>query len=216
MVQSLKMTIAPFADQREPGQGEGDRLLWQSGARLGMPMRKRVGVQLAGQRKVEPEIIKDVGVAPADQVVFLPVGQSRRTTTRQLIRAGGRTEAVKRRHTTRGDIVQGFCFTERTQRQKTAQPLDQQSIRRHGRQQHGQGAYGLLQTFQRFSVSEPERRFDRAMKPVFARCHSDVIKPCNGELTDGMSVTQIPAKPFGSEICKPVLIGHGIKSKASI
>ena len=210
MIQSLEMTVVPFADQRELGEGKGDGLIWQPGACLGPPMRKRVGVQFAGQREMEPEILQHIGIAPADQVVFLPVGQSRRTTTRQLIRAGGRAEAVKRRHTTRGDIVQGFRFTERTQRQKTAQPFDLQALCRRGRQQCGQGAYGLLQTFQRFSVSEPERRFDRAMKPVFARCHSDVIKPCNEELPDGASVTQIPSKPFGPEICQPVLIGDGV------
>ncbi len=216
MVQGLKMTIAPFADQRELGQGKWNRLHRQSGACLGLPLRKRVGVQFAGQREVEPKIIKDVRVTPADQVAFLPLGQARRTTTRQLIRSGGRTEAVKRGHTARGDIVQGFVLTDRTKRQKAAQPLDPQALRRHGRQQGSQGPDGLLQTLQRFSASEPERRLDCAMKPVFARCHSDVIKPCNGEMIDGMSVTQIPAKPFGPEICKPALIGHGIKSKASI
>ena len=210
MIQGLEMTVVPFADQRELGEGKGDGLIWQPGACLGPPMRKRVGVQFAGQREMEPEILQHIGIAPADQVVFLPVGQARRTATREFLSTGRRAETIKRRHTSRGNIMQRFSVTDRTQCQKAAQTLDPQAIRRRSRQHSGQGTGSPFQSLQRLSVSKAEWRFDRTMKPVFARCHSDVIKPCNEELPDGASVTQIPSKPFGPEICQPVLIGDGV------
>lgn len=104
------------------------------------------------------------------------------------------------------------------QSQKPAQTLERQTIAPHGRKLRGECGQIGLQRLPRRTLREAERRFDRAVEPVFSGRGGDLVgrrrQVRNLYTSHRLTLKRIPAKPPRGEGPQRPLKGRIINRKS--
>lgn len=215
-MEHLKVSIFPLTTQGDLVKNERRGQLGQKFLHSPGPRGNLCCGQLPRKCQVKPEFFHHIGIAPLYQQGVLPRCQAGFATARQLCVAGGRAETVKRTDAGRCHPLQGFCVTVGCQRQESAQRGQRQTITDGRRKRRRQFRDRLFKICDGASLLEPEGRLQRAMKPVFARCHCNVTQIGQVGLTRRLTVHNIPPEPRCPEIGQRPCRRHIINCKSRV
>ncbi len=199
-MEHLEVSIFPLTTQGDLVKNE---LRGQGGQRFPHsvgPCGKLWLGQLPRKCQVKAEFFHHIGIAPLHEQGILPRCEAGCATARQLCVAGRCAKIVKRADAGRCHPLQGFCVTLRCKGQKPAKRGQRQTIADGRRKRRRQFRDRLFKISDSTAILEPEGRLQRAMKPVFARCHCNVTQIGQIGLTCQLTVHNIPPEPRRPEI----------------
>lgn len=182
----------------------------------GRPSGDGILRQPRGQGHVESKFLHHVRVAPLREQRLLLRVQTGLATACDLCRARRGAKPVKRPHTGTANPAQPLYIPSRRQRQKTTQCGQFQSVASGRREADCKGRCGGFQCLNVLPLRQTKWRLQRRMKPVFARCHRDVIQIRHIWLKRFTATQNIPAKPRRSEIGQRPVRRHIVNCKSRV
>lgn len=206
----LKEAVRPLADKGDPvdhkrrGQG-GQRAL-----QMILRQTQLVIVQRSCQRYVKPELIQDIGIAPAQQVRVLAGRQPRGATAGNLCVDGGRTKHVETLHAICRQRGQLRLIAHRDQCKEAAQTIQSQSIQADAGLRLGELRNCRVKVARAMFVCQREGRLEGGMQTIFARGLRHGGDARHVRLRHGTTCSHIPAQPSRSGGGKGLHAGHEI------
>lgn len=155
--------------------------------------------QPARECQMEAKLLHYVGIAPFHQKPLLSCVQTGVAAAGKFRLGSRSTKAVQHTNASRSHPVQSVQVTVRDQRQKPAKRRQFQSVANGGGESYGKFGYSCLQCFHTMPTGQTERRLQRAMKPVFLRCHRNVMQTGQIGLRRFATPHDIPTEPRRAE-----------------
>ena len=199
-MQHLETPVIPLAAQSDLVKDKGLGKIGQMPIQLRDPMGDIILGQSPRQGQVKAELFQDIRVAPVKQQSLLPRAQARATTARKLVLASGGAKPVEIADTSLRNPLQILRIALRDQGQKPSQTRQIQPRADRRGKPVGQRRNGGLQFLGRAPFRQTEWRLQRAMEPVFARCHGDVTQTMQKGLIRLAARHHIPSEPRRPEI----------------
>jgi hypothetical protein len=142
--------------------------------------------------------------------------QANFAATRKFCPASRGTEPIKFAHTVFSNPVHSLHIALRNQRQKTGQSRQCKSATCSRREAGSKVRSGSFQGLQILPISQTEWRFQSRVKPLFTRCHSDVIQ--TGYITwgRGAATRHIPTEPGRAKISQGPFRRHIVNCKSRV
>lgn len=193
--------VLPHQRDRIDHQGVGNDVFQMWVEHFDQP-QCRVLRQRTAQRQVEMEVVKDKRIAPIAHLLFLTGSQRRFAAARHVFVRQRRAEGIKRLDRRCGELKQRGGLGLRAQGHKATVITQRERANAEGRLPCRKVRGGILQSRQITSFGEVERRFQRAMKPVFARRLRDLshVNAAYRGVIDSTASSAVPAKPTRSEV----------------
>ena len=199
-MQHLEAPVIPLAAQSDLVKDKGLGQIGQMPIQLRDPMGDIILRQSPRQGQVKAELFQDIRVAPVKQQSLLPRAQARATTARKLVLARGGAKPVEIADTSLRNPLQILRIALRDQGQKPSQTRQIQPLALRRGKPFRQRRNGGLQFLGRAPFRQTKWRLQRAMEPVFARCHGDVTQTMQKELIRLAARHHIPSEPRRPEI----------------
>ena len=151
--------------------------------------------QRSRQGQVEPKFFHDVGIAPLHQQCVLPRAQPGRATARQFRCIGRSPKCIEFGNASLRNSLDGLRSAQWGQRQKPTLGYQFHRIAHRRGKRCRKVRCLFFQISEHARVDQPKRRFQRAVEPIFARCHRDVTQTGHILLAHLMAMHKIPTEP---------------------
>ena len=195
------LNVLPYQRDRIDHKGVGNDVFQMWVEHFDQPQCRDLR-QRTAQRQVKAEVVKDKRIAPIAHLLFLTGSQRRFAAASHVLVRQRCAERIKRLDRRGGAIQQCGGLGLRAQGHKATVITQRERANAKGRLACSKVRSGILQSRQITSFGEVERRFQRAMKPVFARRLRDLshVNAAYHGVADSTAFSAVPAKPMRSEV----------------
>ena len=172
--------------------------------------------QPRSQGHMEPKLLHHVRIAPLRQQRLLRRAQNGFATAREFCLGSWGAKSIKLAHTSASNPAHCLHITLRSQRQKTAQSRQFQFVAYGWREACSKVRCSGFQSFHILPFSQTKGRLQCRMKPVFARCHRDVIQTWHIRLGCLTAMQNIPTEPGRAEIGQGPIRRHIVNCESRV
>ena len=172
----FETSIAAFSTQCDLIKSKTIRHIWQMGQNAVTPKGNVVFVQTTRERQMKAKLFYHVGIPPLAQQRLLSRAEPNRTSPREFVIGGGRAEVIEFTHACLRYVLQTLQIALWRQREELTYRRQFPAIAGGRGKRCRYASRRSVQPSEAFTLRQSKGRFQRSMKPVFARCHRDVMQ----------------------------------------